>query len=135
MIASGSRDKTIKLWKRDGTLINTLNGHDNLVISVGFSPNGQTIASGSFDRTIKLWKRDGTLITTLKGHSNVVRSARFSPDGETIASGSADKTVKLWNLNLDSLVGLGCNWVHDYLSNNPNVSESDRAMCGITSKK
>jgi len=134
MIASGSVDQTIKLWKRDGTLITTLKGHD-AVWSVSFSPDGQTIASGSDDKTIKLWKRDGTLITTLKGHDAAVRSVSFSPDGQTIASGSFDKTIKLWNWNIDSLMNLGCSWVHDYLRTNPNVSESDRAMCGITSKK
>ena len=93
------------------------------------------IASGSLDRTVKLWKRDGTSIATLTGHDAGVSSVSFSPDGQTIASGSEDKTIKLWNLNLDSLVGLGCNWVHDYLRTNPNVSESDRTMCGITRKQ
>ena len=134
-IASGSFDRTIKLWKRDGTLITTLKGHVSFVLSVRFSPDGKTIVSGSRDNTIKLWKRDGTVITTIEGHDGDVISVNFSPDGQTIASGSKDKTIKLWNLNLDSLTDLGCNWVHDYLSHNPNVSESDRAMCGITRKQ
>jgi len=95
-IASGSRDKTVKLWKRDGTLITTLKGHEAAVWSVSFSPDRQMIASGSADSTIKLWKRDGTLITTLKGHEANVNSVSFSPDGQMIASGSTDKTVKLW---------------------------------------
>ncbi|MBN8564336.1 MAG: AAA-like domain-containing protein [Leptolyngbya sp. UWPOB_LEPTO1] len=136
-IASGSGDSTIKLWKQDGTLIATLKSHDVAVWSVSFSPDGQTIASGSEDKTIKLWKRDGTLITTLKSHDAVVWSVSFSPDGQTIASGSQDKTIKLWNWNMDidSLMELGCNWVQDYLRTNPNAIEKDRAMCGITSKK
>jgi hypothetical protein len=37
--------------------------------------------------------------------------------------------VILWNFNLDSLMELGCSWVHDYLKNNPNVSQSDRRLC------
>ena len=53
-IASGF-DNTIKLWKRDGTLITTLSGHNSDVYSVSFSPDGQTIASGSNDHTVKLW--------------------------------------------------------------------------------
>ncbi len=95
-IASGSDDKTVKLWRRDGTLITTLKGHEAEVWSVAFSPDGNTIASGSGDKTVKLWRRDGTLITTLKGHEDDVMSVAFSPDGNTIASGSGDNTVKLW---------------------------------------
>ncbi len=95
-IASASRDKTVKLWRRDGTLIKTLTGHSDGVWGVSFSPDGQTIASASSDKTVKLWKRDGTLIKTLAGHSDGVYGVSFSPDGQMIASASSDKTVKLW---------------------------------------
>ncbi|MBD3560694.1 AAA-like domain-containing protein, partial [Planktothrix sp. FACHB-1355] len=96
LIASASWDKTVKLWKRDGTLWKTLNGHSDEVYGVSFSPDGELIASGSWDKTVKLWKRDGTLVTTLNGHSDGIEAVSFSPDGELIASGSWDKTVKLW---------------------------------------
>ncbi len=39
-IASASDDKTIKLWKTDGTLLYTLRGHSAAVYSVAFSPDG-----------------------------------------------------------------------------------------------
>ncbi|VXD15041.1 WD40 domain-containing protein [Planktothrix paucivesiculata] len=96
IIASASGDNTVKLWKRDGTLITTLSGHSDWVSAVSFSPDGEIIASVGGDKTVKLWKQDGTLITTLSGHSDGVLAVSFSPDGEIIASASADKTVKLW---------------------------------------
>ena len=96
-LASASADKTIKLWKRDGTLLKTLQGHNGNVWMVSFSPNGQILASASADKTIKLWKRDGTLLKTLQGHQDEVTSVSFSPDGETFASTSVDKTIKLWS--------------------------------------
>jgi WD40 repeat protein len=96
-IASTSVDKTIKLWRRDGTEIATLKGHQGIVRSAKFSPDGQFIASGSDDGTVKLWQRNGTLLKTFQGHSAGIWTVAFSPDGQTIASASMDKTVKLWN--------------------------------------
>ncbi|MEH2219293.1 MAG: hypothetical protein V7K72_19650 [Nostoc sp.] len=137
-LASGSWDKTIKLWNletRKG--IRTLNGHSNSVYGVSFSPDGKTLASGSWDKTIKLWNLEtGKEILTLTGHSNTVNSVSFSPDGKTLASGSYDNTIKLWNLlelesklKLDSLMQNNCDSVRAYLENNPHFSESDRHLC------
>ena len=38
--------------------LSTLKGHDDMVFSVVFSPDGKTLASGSVDRTVKLWVGD-----------------------------------------------------------------------------
>ncbi|MEM1171574.1 MAG: TIR domain-containing protein, partial [Cyanobacteria bacterium P01_H01_bin.35] len=96
LIASASRDNTVKLWKPDGSLVRTLNGHENYVIGVAFSSKGDLIASASWDNTVKLWKPDGSLVRTLTGHENHVIGVAFSPKGDLIASASIDKTVKLW---------------------------------------
>jgi WD40 repeat protein len=105
-LASGSDDKTIKLWNvKTGNLLQTLEGHSDLVRSVAYSPNGQTLASGSRDSTIKLWNvNTGNLLQTLEGHSDWVRSLAYSPDGQTLASGSYDNTIKLWNVNTGNLL-------------------------------
>ncbi|MEG4440260.1 hypothetical protein QUB47_04520 [Microcoleus sp. AT9_B5] len=136
LIATTSNDKTVKLWKQDGTWFKTLTGHNDEVNSVSFSHDNKTIATASDDKTVKLWNRDGTLIKTLTGHSDEIVSVSFSPDNKTLALGSADKTAILWNLedlekldNLDNLLERGCNWMRDYLKNNPNVSESEKALC------
>ncbi|CAD5962399.1 putative WD repeat-containing protein all2124 [Planktothrix rubescens] len=129
-IASGSADSTVKLWKLDGTLVTTLTGHERSVIGVAFSPDGKFIASGSADNTVKLWKLDDTLVTTLTGHESSVFGVAFSPDRKFIASGSRDSTVKLWNLNREALLKHACNWMTDYLKNNPNLEEKERQVCG-----
>jgi WD40 repeat protein len=55
-LASGSWDKTVKLWSIESQKeITTLQGHKHFVTSVAFSPDGKYLASGSWDGTIKLW--------------------------------------------------------------------------------
>ncbi|MEG4148854.1 WD40 domain-containing protein [Microcoleus sp. Pol12B5] len=106
IIASASKDKTVKLWSTEGKLLRTLTGHTDEVNSVAFSPDSQTIASASKDQTIKLWNVDGQMIRTLTGHTDRVMNVAYAPAGYAnspseylIASASADKTVKLWKLD------------------------------------
>ncbi len=99
ILASGSSDKTIRLWdmmKREqiATLEDT-----NRVHSVSFSPDGTILASGSEDGTVKLWDVETKEnIATLTGHTANVSTVSFSPDGTTLASGSWDDTVNLWDV-------------------------------------
>lgn len=55
-LASGSRDKTIKLWEvRSGKCVITLVGHDNWVTDVVFHPNGRLLLSVSDDKSLRVW--------------------------------------------------------------------------------
>jgi serine/threonine protein kinase len=101
LLASGSNDNTIKLWRvADGLEVRTLTGHASSVNSVVFSPDGSLLASGSDDETIKLWRvADGALVRTLTGDTGAVSSVSFSPDGSLLASGSGDGTIKLWRVS------------------------------------
>jgi WD40 repeat protein len=70
-LASGSGDKTIKLWDvSTGKERITFEGHTLGVFSVAYSPDGKTLASGSRDGTLKLWDvSTGKELATLKGHT------------------------------------------------------------------
>src|SRR5690349_21839115 len=82
VLASASRDKTIKLWDPGtGELKRTLTEHTADVYDVTFSPKGDLMASGSTDKTVKVWDaRTGKLLRTLEGHTDIVRSVAFAPD-------------------------------------------------------
>src|SRR5437764_12459035 len=92
VLASSSRDKTIKLWDpATGGLKRMLTEHTADVYDVTFSPKGDLLASCGRDRTIKLWDAQAVkLLRTLEGHTDIVRSVAFAPDQKTLASGSVD---------------------------------------------
>ncbi len=100
ILATGSHDKTIKLWDLpSGQLRATLTGHSHWIKSLAISPDGQILASGSYDKTIKLWDLpNGQLRATLTGHSGNIECLTISPDSQILASGASDKSIKLWDL-------------------------------------
>ncbi|HEY9810266.1 MAG TPA: hypothetical protein V6D13_13130 [Halomicronema sp.] len=134
MIASAGDDKTIKFWnwaENRVTNLSSENGHTARINSVNFSPDGKLLASASDDKTIKLWRvSDKRQLQTFLEHNDRITSISFSPDSKWLASGGADSKVIVWRLELDinQLLGLSCNWLKDYLSNNPKVKD-DRQIC------
>ena len=95
----------MRLWDATtGNPLRTLTGHTSPVLSVSFSPDGNTLASGSLDKTVRLWDATtGSPLRTLTGHTGGVSGVSFSPDGNTLASsGSWDNTVRLWDVTTGS---------------------------------
>lgn len=104
IIATVTDDGNVKVWRRDGTLINKFFGKTSFAASFGFSPDGEIIALGTDEETVNLWKPDGTLIATIPGEASLVWSVNFSPDGQIIAVGTDEGTVKLWKRDGKTLI-------------------------------
>ena len=97
-LASGSRDKTVRLWNIDNhDEWVTLRGHTDWTNVLAFSPDGNMLATGSPDKTVQLWDTmTGEPLATLTGHVNGITALAFSPDGKTLVSSSTDGTVRFW---------------------------------------
>ena len=81
-----------------GLVVWQLTGHQRVVSSVHFSPDGKRLVSGSWDNTVMVWDPStGEQLCQLRGHTDCVKSVCFSPDGTKLVTGSWDETVKIWN--------------------------------------
>ncbi|RFU25562.1 hypothetical protein B7463_g10784, partial [Scytalidium lignicola] len=81
-MATGSRDRCIKLWDARGTLIKTLVGHDNWVRGLVFHPGGKYLLSVSDDKTLRCWdlSQEGKLVKNLENaHGHFVSCIRWAP--------------------------------------------------------
>ncbi len=97
-LASGSRDKTIRLWDpMTGAETARLEGHTSWINALAVLPDGR-LASGSKDKTIRLWDlQSGAETARLEGHAPVWTLAVLQ-DGRVAVGSSYDNTIRLWDL-------------------------------------
>jgi WD40 repeat protein len=130
LLATGEDDGTARLWDTSGKQLALFKGHIGSVNSVVFSPDGKLLATGGVDGTARLWDTSGKQLALLKGHTSSITSVVFSPDGKLLSTGADDGTARLWQVGgMDRLFAVNCDWMRNYLKNDPNVKESDKYLC------
>ncbi len=102
LLASGSADKTVKIW--DVASVNELRTVklSSGVSSLAFSSDGRLLVVGSDGGPVYLVNVvDGAIARTLAGHEGAASGVASSADGQTVASGSsasAENSAKLRNV-------------------------------------
>ncbi|WFD35364.1 Lissencephaly-1 [Malassezia cuniculi] len=106
-VATGSRDKTIRLWNQHGQCLRTLSGHDNWVRALVFAPGGKYLVSVSDDKTMRTWDlASGRCVRTVEAHSHFATAVAWGRSHETVesksrpvnvvATASVDLSVRVW---------------------------------------
>ena len=72
-------------------------GHTDIVWSVAFSPDGQTLASSGWDNKIRLWNAETKQHEITLIERAEIMTVAFSPNGQTLVSGNWDAAVRLWD--------------------------------------
>lgn len=78
-IATGSSDKTVRLWDvQSGECVRIFIGHRSMILSLAMSPDGRYMASGDEDGTIMMWDlASGRCVSPLVGHGSCIWSLAF----------------------------------------------------------
>ena len=109
MVAATNSAAMVRLWEVDTwePITDVFDGYDDVVYSLAYSSDGQTLALGNYDGSVILWDMvtDQPIGEPLEGHTDIVNSVAFSPDGRTLASTGADKTIRLWDVASHRPVG------------------------------
>jgi platelet-activating factor acetylhydrolase IB subunit alpha len=97
-LASGSRDKTIRIWDiGTNTCILVLIGHDNWVRGLVFHPGGKYLLSASDDKTVRVWElANKRCLKVLEAHSHFCTSIDFHRNHPYVVTGSVDQNIKVW---------------------------------------
>lgn len=123
MVASGSDDGTIGIWKvpdnftirfedpeeiNDVKPVSRLKGHSKKVGHVLFHPVASNIlASSSADCTVKIWNIDsGEAVHTLP-HEDLITGMAFNEDGSLLATTSRDKRIRVWEIRQEKIISEG----------------------------
>ncbi len=96
LLATGSSDRSARIWGADGRLRAVLRPHSGRVTALAFRGDGLEIATASWDKRVRVWGTDGRLRATLTGHEGPVWSVAYSPDGAQLVSASEDRSVRVW---------------------------------------
>lgn len=101
-IASGSYDKTIKLWDiATGVLQQSLDGHTEPVMFLAFHPDGRFLLSVSSAVVIKIWNPiTGGVQRTLESEGDASHAV-LSGDGRFLATRAHPSFIILWDLSGD----------------------------------
>jgi dipeptidyl aminopeptidase/acylaminoacyl peptidase len=105
-IASGSLDRTVRIWRTDGTgepLV--LRGHEGGITSVAWTPDGEHVISASqLDRSVRVWPAGGGAARVLRA-ARVIRAERGifratpTADGKRLLVAEEDGPLRVYRLD------------------------------------
>lgn len=112
VLALGSFDSTISIFALENEsweFLAQLEGPDNEIKGVAWSPAGNYLATCSRDKTVWIWEideegEDFECVAVLQEHSQDVKHVAWHPSEDLLASTSYDNSIRLWRQDDDEWI-------------------------------
>ena len=97
LVVTGSADKLVIVWSRNGSILHKLTGHTDCVRDVTSISNDEFLTCAN-DATVRHWSASqGTCLGTYSGHTNYIYSISATPFAEMIVTSGEDRSVRIWH--------------------------------------
>ncbi|KAJ8481697.1 hypothetical protein ONZ45_g15221 [Pleurotus djamor] len=105
-IASASNDSSVRLWSLQEKACVAMHPLPNHVLTMSFSPNGETLVSGDSESMLQLWdvQEQSETAPPEVTHRETPSSWVISPDGRFIAGLVPNNMTEIWSTRDDRLV-------------------------------
>lgn len=99
-VATGSRDKTIKLWELStGREVRSFLGHSASINQLDFSSDGKYLISANGDATAKIWEvATGKELFSVKPDEERITDVAYDPKGKFFVTVGFGQKVRVWDV-------------------------------------
>ncbi|EGD73535.1 hypothetical protein PTSG_05241 [Salpingoeca rosetta] len=108
MLASGSDDKTVRLWTLESENVKHVIQHESPVKFLAWcraEASSHLLVTGADDGTVRIVDgRRGVCLHALKAHASGILCAEFSPDGRWLATSDGGCRVIVWDVERQDVV-------------------------------
>jgi WD40 repeat protein len=105
-VATGSRDKSAKLWELgSGREVRSFLGHEASVNSLDFSRDGKYLITSSGDKTVRIWETStGKEIFKLQPDNERLTDVALSSDGKFFVTGGYGDSARVYDFQSKKLL-------------------------------
>lgn len=123
LVATGSRDKSAKLWELStGREVRSFLGHEGSINCIDFTSDGKWMITSSGDKTARIWEvSSGKEVFKTPEAEKILTAVAISPDDKFFAVGGYPNEAQIWDwktkallkeikVNADQGLGYGVNF-------------------------
>lgn len=94
-IVTGSADRSLKVWDKDGQLQRTLSQHTEAIHAIAFRPGTAICASAGDDRSVRIWQPEiGRMVRIVRQHDASILALAWKSDGSALFTAGQEGIIR-----------------------------------------